>query len=128
MTNNSFLRTFWFFDAQQNRWGLSSNCRPPFDKLLKCPAFHQFLGANIENKGAVWLFQQFINLVDSDIAVFGCFPDGKQHFPVDRQGSHLPVLIRHRQKYPFSDFHALGVLLCMAIVLFFHKLRPFYME
>lgn len=57
-----FSISFGFFGAHQNRWVSSSNCHPPFDKLLKCPAFYQFLGANIENTGAVRLFQEFINL------------------------------------------------------------------
>ena len=41
-----FSISFGFFGAQQNRWVSSSFFRPPFDKLLKCPAFYQFLGAN----------------------------------------------------------------------------------
>lgn len=37
---------FRFFCTQQNWWVSSSICRLTFDKLLKCPAFYQFLGAN----------------------------------------------------------------------------------
>jgi len=35
----------WFFGTQQNWWVSSLICRLIFDKLLKCPAFYQFLGA-----------------------------------------------------------------------------------
>ena len=68
-------------------------------------------------KRTVRLFQHLINLVDSDVAVFSCLTNGKQHFTVDRQGHCLLVLIRHRQKYSFLlVFHVLPTLVVRLFV------------
>ena len=57
-----FSISFGVFGAHQSQQFSKSNCHPPLDKLLKCPVFYQFFGSNIEDKGAVRLFQRFINL------------------------------------------------------------------
>ena len=89
---------FRVFGAHQFCLFCSSNRNSPFDKFLKSLAFDQFLCTYIQYKGTVGLFQHLVNLVDSDIAVFSRFPNGKQHFTVDRQDRCLLVLIHHRHK------------------------------
>ena len=47
---------------------------------LKCLGFYKFFSTDEQHEGAVRLFQHPVNLVNSDIAVFSCFPDGEQDF------------------------------------------------
>ena len=54
------------------------------DELLKFFAFHQFLGADIEDKGAIGSAKQAVDLVDTDVAVLGSFPYGQCNLQMDR--------------------------------------------
>ena len=54
------------------------------DELLKFFAFHQFLGADIEDKGAIGSAKQAVDLVDTDVAIFGSFPYGQCNLQMDR--------------------------------------------
>jgi len=78
-----------------------SNRNSAFNKFLKSLAFYQLFSTYIQNKGAVGLFQHLVDLIDSDVAVFGCLTNGEQHFTVDRQDHCLLVLIHHRQNFSF---------------------------
>lgn len=53
-------------------------------EFLKSLTFDQFFGADIEDEGTIGRPKQTVYLVDADVAVFGCFPDGQCGLQMDR--------------------------------------------
>ena len=60
------------------------------------------------------MFQHLINLIDSDIAVFSSFPDGEQHFTVDRQAHVLLDFFIHKERKKETGELFLGALCLIA--------------
>lgn len=52
--------------------------------LFEFLALYQFLCTDIQHKRASRFAQHPVDLIDPDIAVFGCFPNCQSHFLVNR--------------------------------------------
>ena len=54
------------------------------NKLFKLLSFNQLFGTNEKDEGASWRAQKTINLVDTYVAVFGCFFYGQCNLEMNR--------------------------------------------
>ena len=53
------------------------------NEFLKLCALDQLSGADKQDKGAIWLFEHRIDLIDPNVAVFRCLADRQRQLPID---------------------------------------------